>query len=204
MLLYDTEVAPNPRQGPDFSGGKGRHGPHDQRRPRQDGAQAGRPYSKVNALQRTPSLVLDDGTTIAESVAICRYFEELHPEPPLFGVGALGKAMVEMWHQGSKINLMMPTAMVFRHTHPAMAALEVPQIAQVAETNRPRVLDFLAILDAHLAGSHFAAGETYSIADITGLVGMDFLRLARIHPPQELKNVARWHGELSARPSAAA
>lgn len=203
MLLYDTKVAPNPRRVRIFLAEKGVTVPTTnvdlgKMEHRSDA------YSRVNALQRTPSLVLDDGTTIAKSVAICRYFEELHPEPPLFGVGALGKAMVEMWQRRLELNLMMPTAMVFRHTHPAMAALEVPQIAQVAETNRPRVLDFLAILDAHLAGSRFAAGETYSIADITGLVGMDFLRLARIQPPPELKNLARWHGELSARPSATA
>jgi glutathione S-transferase len=98
----------------------------------------------------------------------------------------------------------MPTAQVFRHSHPGMAQLEVPQIAQVAETNRPRVIDFLRVLDDHLAGSRYAAGDAFSIADITGLVGMDFLRLARIQAPAELANVARWHTELSARPSAAA
>lgn len=203
MLLYDTKVAPNPRRVRIFLAEKGVSVPTvnvdlGKMEHRSD------TYSRVNALQRTPSLVLDDGTVITESVAICRYFEEIHPEPPLFGVGAVGKATVEMWQRRLELNLMMPTAMVFRHTHPAMAALEVPQIAQVAETSRPRVLDFLAILDAHLADSRFAAGDAYSIADITGLVGMDFLRLARIQPPPELKNVVRWHGELSARPSATA
>ncbi|MCC2104851.1 MAG: glutathione S-transferase family protein, partial [Hyphomicrobiales bacterium] len=113
-------------------------------------------------------------------------------------------ATVEMWRRRVELNLMMPTAMVFRHTHPAMAALEVPQIAQVAETNRPRVLDFLKVLDERLAETRWLAGDDYSIADVDGLVAMDFLRLARIQAPAELANLARWHGELSARPSAKA
>ena len=203
MMLYDTKVAPNPRRVRIFLAEKGISVPTTnvdlgKMEHRADG------YSKINALQRTPSLILDDGTVITESVAICRYFDEIQPEPNLFGRGALGKALVEMWQRRMELNLMMPTAMVFRHSHPGMAQLETPQIAEVAETNRPRVLDFLRILDAHLADSRYAAGENYSIADITGLVGMDFLRLARIQSPPELANVARWHAELSARPSASA
>ena len=203
MMLYDTKVAPNPRRVRVFLAEKGISVPTTNvDLGKMEQREAG--YSKINPLQRTPSLVLDDGTVITESVAICRYFDEIQPEPNLFGKGALGKALVEMWQRRMELNLMMPTAQVFRHTHPAMAQLEVPQISEVAETNRPRVTDFLKVLDAHLANSRFAAGDDYSIADITGLIGMDFLRLARIQPSPELKNLARWHAELSARPSAAA
>ncbi len=203
MLLYDTKVAPNPRRVRIFLAEKGIEVPTtnvDLGKMEQKSDA----YAKINALQRTPALVLDDGTVITESVAICRYFEELQPEPALFGRGALGKALVEMWQRRMELSLLAPTAMTFRHSHPAMAQMEVPQIAEVAETNRPRVVDFLRVLDAHLAGSRFAAGDEYSIADITGLVGMDFTRLARIETPADLKNVARWRAEISARPSAAA
>lgn len=203
MLLYDTKVAPNPRRVRIFLAEKGVSVPMVQ-------VDLGKmehkqtDYSKINPLQRTPALVLDDGTTITESIAICRYFEELHPEPNMFGRGASGCAIVEMWRRRVELNLMMPTALVFRHTHPAMASLEVPQIAQVAETNRPRVLDFLKVLDERLAQSRWLGGDDFSIADTDGLVAMDFLRFARIQPPPELTNVARWHDELSARPSAKA
>jgi glutathione S-transferase len=203
MMLYDTKVAPNPRRVRIFLAEKGIEVPTTQvDLGRMEHKQEG--YSRLNPLQRTPTLVLDDGTVIAESIAICRYFDEIHPEPNLFGQGAVGKALVEMWQRRLELSLMIPTAMVFRHTHPAMAQMEVPQIAQVAETNRPRVLDFLRVLDAHLAGTRFVAGDEFTIADITGLVGMDFLRMARIVAPPELQNVARWHGDLSKRPSAAA
>jgi glutathione S-transferase len=203
MMLYDTKVAPNPRRVRIFLAEKGIAVPTTnvdlgKLEQREDA------YSKINPLQRTPALVLDDGTVITESVAICRYFDEVQPDPNLFGKAALGKALVEMWQRRMELNLMMPTAQVFRHTHPGMAQLEVPQIAQVAETNRPRVLEFLTVLDRHFASNQFAAGADFSIADITGLVGMDFLRLARIQPPPELKSLARWHAEVSARPSAAA
>lgn len=203
MILYDTKVAPNPRRVRIFLAEKGIEVPMVQvDLGKMEHKQAD--YSKINALQRTPSLVLDDGTVITESIAICRYFEELHPEPNLFGRGAVGCATVEMWRRRVELHLMMPTAMVFRHTHPAMAALEVPQIAEVATTNRPRVLDFLKVLDERLAETRWLAGDDYSIADVDGLVAIDFLRLARIQPPAELANLARWHGELSARPSAKA
>ncbi len=203
MMLYDTKVAPNPRRVRIFLAEKGIVVPTTNvdlgKLEHRDDA-----YSRINALQRTPALVLDDGTVITESVAICRYFDEIQPEPNLFGTGAVSRALVEMWQRRLELNLMLPTAQVFRHSHPGMAQLEVPQIAQVAETNRPRVLDFLRVLDAHLGARRFAAGDAFSIADITGLVGMDFLRLARIQAPPDLAHVARWHAELSARPSAAA
>ena len=203
MILYDTKVAPNPRRVRIFLAEKGIAVPMVQvDLGKMEHKQAD--YSRINALQRTPALVLDDGTVITESVAICRYFEELHPEPNLFGSGALGCATVEMWRRRVELHLMMPTAMVFRHTHPAMAAMENPQIPQVAETNRPRVLDFLKVLDERLAETRWLAGDAYSIADVDGLVAMDFLRMARIQAPAEFTNLSRWHGELSARPSAKA
>lgn len=203
MLLYDTKVAPNPRRVRIFLAEKGIEVPMAQvDLGKMEHKQSD--YSRINALQRTPSLVLDDGTVITESVAICRYFEELHPEPKLFGRSAVECATVEMWRRRVELHLMMPTAMVFRHTHPAMAAMEVPQIQQVADANRPRVLDFLKVLDERLAETRWLAGDDYSMADIDGLVAIDFLRFPRIALPPELANVARWHGELLARPSAKA
>ena len=89
-------------------------------------------------MQRVPVLVLDDGSVICESVAICRYFEEVHPEPALFGRGAKGRAEVEMWNRRAELGLLFPVAQVFRHLHPAMTSLEVPQVAAWGEANRPK------------------------------------------------------------------
>jgi glutathione S-transferase len=160
--------------------------------------------SSRNPLQRLPVLELDDGTILTESVAICRYFEELHPEPALFGRGALGKALVEMWQRRMELNLMSAVAQAFRHIHPAMKEWEVPQIPEWGEANKPKALEFLKILDAELANREFAAGDDYSIADITGLIAVDFMKPARIKVPEECANVLRWYGTISSRPSAAA
>lgn len=203
MKLYDGGRAPNPRRVRIFLAEKGIEVtliPVDM------GA-LGHKSDEVthrNPLQRLPILELDDVTTLTETVAICRYIEELHPEPALFGRSALGKAQVEMWQRRVELHLLMPVAHAFRHIHPAMKEWEVPQIAEWGEANKPKAVEFLRILDDHLADNEFLCGDTYSIADITGLVAMDFMKPARIDVPQELAHVARWYAALKARPSAGA
>jgi glutathione S-transferase len=154
-----------------------------------------------NPLQRLPVLELDDGTILTESVAICRYFEELHPEPALFGRSALEKARVEMWNRRMELNFFSAVAHAFRHIHPAMKDWEVPQIAEWGEANKPKALEFLRLMDNELSGREFAAGDAFSIADITGLVALDFMKPARLSVPEELVHVRRWHAALAARPS---
>ena len=203
MKLYDAGRAPNPRRVRVFLAEKGVTVPVvsiDLAR-LEHKAPA---YVAVNPLQRTPALELDDGTVISESIAICRYFEELHPEPPLFGTGALERARVEMWQRRLEFGLLGTVAAVFRHLHPAMAEMEVPQVAAWGETNKPRVIEFLRFLDDELADRRFIAGDRFSVADITGLVGLDFMKPAKLSLPDELANVRRWHAELAARPSAQA
>jgi glutathione S-transferase len=203
MKLYDSKTAPNPRRARIFLAEKGITVPTEQvdiaamqhKTPE---------YAAINPLQRMPALVLDDGTIITESIAICRYFEALQPEPPLFGVGAKEVALVEMWNRRCEMNFFANVAAVFRHLHPAMKELEVPQIPAYAEAMRPRATAFLELLDKELATREFIAGAHYSVADITTLVAVDFMKPARIVMPDNLTNVKRWHAAVSARPSAKA
>ena len=203
MKLYDSGRAPNPRRVRIFLAEKGVSVPAEQV---DLGAmeQKSEAFTAINPLQRVPALALDDGTVITESVAICRYFERLRPEPPLFGRGPKEEALVEMWNRRLDLNLLAAVANVFRHTHPAMKELEVPQVPDWAEANRPRVLEFLAILDAELQNQLYVVGDHFTIADITGLVAIDFMKPARLTVPDELVNVRRWHAQVSARPSAKA
>ena len=203
MKLYDGGKAPNPRRVRIYLAEKGLSVPLE---PVDMGAMGHRSemIAARNPLMRLPVLELDDGTVISESIAICRYFEELNPEPPLFGTGAVGRAMVEMWQRRMELNLLAVVANAFRHTHPAMKEWEVPQVAEWGEANRPKALDFMALLDRELAGRAFIAGDAYSVADITGLVAMDFCKPARIAIPEDLLHLRRWHAEVSARPSAQA
>lgn len=163
-----------------------------------------RGLTELNPLQRVPVLVLNDGTVITESIAICRYFEELQPEPALMGEGALGKAIVEMWQRRMELNFLFHVAQAFRHQHPAMKEMEVPQVSDWGEANRPHVLRMIKLLDTELANRQFIAGDTYSVADITAVVATDFMKVARIERPGDVPNFDRWYGEVSARPSAQA
>lgn len=203
MKLYDSRQAPNPRRTRIFLAEKGITVPTEQvdimakqhKTPE---------YAAINPLQRMPALMLDDGTVITESIAICRYFEVLQPEPPLFGVGAKEIALVEMWNRRVELGLFFPVAQVFRHTHPAMRELEVPQVPDWAEANKPRIIDFLHVLDGELKNTRFIAGDRYTVADITALCAVDFMKPAKVAVPDDCTNVKRWHADVSARPSAKA
>jgi glutathione S-transferase len=203
MKLYDSGRAPNPRRVRIFLAEKGINVPTEQV-DMMAGQHRTPEYTAINPLQRMPALVLDDGTVITESIAICRYFEVLHPEPPLFGTGVLEQARVEMWNRRCELNLLLGVAQVFRHLHPAAKTLEVPQVAAWGEANRSKVLEILTVLEDELGKHQFIAGDTFSVADITAMVAVDFMKPAKVDMPAHLNNVHRWYSEVSARPSAKA
>jgi glutathione S-transferase len=203
MKLFDGGRAPNPRRVRVFLAEKGIEVPIV---PVDMGAMEHRSEQvrSRNPLQGLPVLELDDGTILTETVAICRYFEEIQPAPPLFGEGAVGRALVEMWQRRVELELFMRVAHAFRHIHPAMKEWEVPQIPEWGEANKPKVTKFLHFLDGELANREFIAGDAYTIADITGLIAIDFMKPARIALPDDCAHVRRWYESVSARPSAAA
>lgn len=200
MKLYTNSRSPSPRRLRIFLAEKGIEIPEEnvdlgQLEQRSD------VFTAINPLQRVPALVLDDGTVLTESTAICRYFEVLQPEPPLFGVSALEQALVEMWDRRMELNLYQPVSMVFRHLHPAMAERENPQVAAWGEVNKPRVQFCLELLDQQLGSHPFIAGERFSVADITAVVSVDFMKPAKLVVPEDLKHLRRWYAEVSTRPS---
>ncbi|MBV8836069.1 MAG: glutathione S-transferase [Alphaproteobacteria bacterium] len=202
MKLYDGGRAPNPRRVRIFLAEKGIQVPIE----RVDLAaleHKSDEFTALNPLQRVPVLVLDDGTVITESIAICRYFEGLRPEPPLFGRGALEIALTEMWNRRVELNLYSAVSAVFRHTHPAMKDFE-SQVPEWGEVNRPRVFDFLALLDRELRNRLFVAGDHYTVADITTLVAVDLMRPAKLIVPEDLVNLHRWHAQIGERTSSSA
>jgi glutathione S-transferase len=203
MKLYDGGRAPNPRRVRIFLAEKGIKIPMEQldiatREHRTDA------YSAINPMQRLPTLLLDDGTAIAESIAICRYFEGLDPDPPLFGRGTLECALVEMWNRRVEFHLFLPVMSVFQHLHPFMKPLVDPQVPEWGEANKPRIAEFLTFLDGELKKRTYIAGENFSVADITTLVAVDFMKVSKLPVPDGLTHFRRWYGAVSARPSAAA
>ncbi len=203
MRLYDGGKAPNPRRVRIFLAEKGVEVPLVS----VDMTAFGHKSDTVralNPLQRLPVLELDDGTALSESVAICRYFEEMFPEPPLMGVSILDRAVVEMWQRRIEMHLLAIVGNVFRHAHPAMAEWEVPQIKEFSEANRPKVLDMLSLLNSELADRPFIAGERFTIADITAMIAIDFMKPARLQVPDDHLALMAWYGRVKARPSAGA
>ncbi len=154
-----------------------------------------------NPMRRLPVIELGDGRVLSESMAICRYFESLSPEPPLLGTDPFDQAFVEMWQRRIELHLLFPVAQAFRHIHPAMKEWEVPQVGEWGEANKPKALDFMSFLDGELADRPFAAGNAFTVADITAVIAMDFCKPARIEIPGKLENLHRWYAAIRERPS---
>jgi glutathione S-transferase len=203
MKLYDGGRAPNPRRVRIFLAEKGIE-IETQQVDLGTLEHKGTAYTAINPLQQVPALELDDGTVLTESIAICRYFEALQPEPALFGRNGREAAIVEMWNRRLEQRLLFGVAQVFRHLHPAMKPMENPQITAWGEANKPRVMEFLNLLDAELASRAYVASDAFSVADITGLVAVDLMKPAKLAMPDEIKHVKRWYADITARPSAAA
>ena len=159
-------------------------------------------YREKNSLGQVPTLELDDGTTISETVAICRYFEELQPEPSLFGRTALEKAQVDMWVRRVEFQLMQPVGQFWRHAHPRTAAL-LNQYKDFGESNRAAYSNAQRWLDGELAdGRPFIAGEALSMADICALSTVDFAHWIGLDIDADRPHLSAWHDRVRARPSA--
>jgi glutathione S-transferase len=157
-----------------------------------------------NSLGQLPTLELDDGTMISETVAICRYLDSLHPNPPMFGRNALEQAQVEQWTRRIEFTVMTPVGMFWRHAHPFTAAVVVPQYKEFGESNRAHYERALGWLDGELKGREFVATKDYTIADICLLSTVDFATWIGLAVPDGLANVKAWHARVTARPSAGA
>jgi glutathione S-transferase len=202
MKLYDSRMAPNPRRVRIFLAEKGIEVPVVQ----VDIGKAenrGEAFRARNPMAGVPVLELDDGTWLAESVAICRYFEGVKPEPPLMGVDARDAALVEMWNRRMEMEIFSNIANTFRHAHEFFKG-RIPQVPAFGEVCREAAEKRLDWLDAELAGREFIAGDRYTIADITAQCGIDFGAVSGIRVGDARKNLARWHAAVAGRPSAKA
>jgi glutathione S-transferase len=202
MKLYDSQPAPNPRRVRIFLAEKGLSVPTVQV-DLAKGENRQPDFLRINPMGTVPVLELDDGTHLAESVAICRYFEETRPEPRLLGTDARDRALVEMWQRRMELEVFATTTGAFRNTH-AFFKGRIPQVPEYGEVCRQAAIKRLAWLDQELASRPFVAGDRYTIADITLLCGIDFGRITNIRIQDDQKNLRRWHDAVSSRPSAKA
>ena len=210
MKLYDFELAPSPRRVRMFAAEKGID-LDIQRVNIRAGEQFEESFKALNPNCTVPVLELDDGTTIADSVAICRYLEEMQPEPALMGRDPLEKAMIEVWHRRVELEGYQAVAEVLRNSAERLKDRAVPgpvafaQIPELAERGRKRLALFFDMLNARLGESDHVAGPELTIADIGALVTVDFAAAAvQETPPDSATALKAWHERVSARPSAKA
>ena len=203
MKLYDLPPSPNARRVRIFLAEKGLEIPMVPVN-MMTGENQTDAYLKKNSLGRMPLLELDDGSCISESMAICRYIEELHPSPALMGNGALESATIEMWKRRMEFEFLLPIVNIFRHTG-EMWKDRMVQIAEVAEQERKTVASRMEWLDSQLNGTQFIAGDSYTVADITAQCAFVMGKAALgIRIPAELKNLSDWWSSVSKRPTARA
>lgn len=203
MKVYDTPLAPNPRRVRWFMAEKGIDDVEVVTLNLMQGEHKTPEYLAKAGLPNVPMLELDDGTCITESIAICRYLESRYPEPNLFGRTPEETAVIEMWMRRAEMMVATPIMIGVRHTHPAMGALE-QQVPAVGEHNVQGGVRALKLLDRRLAESEWLAADRLTIADIVAFVGIDFGRMIKLKPPEELTHLNRWADAMRARPAAKA
>ena len=150
-----------------------------------------------------PVLELDDGTCISESLVICEYFEDLHPEPPLLGRTPAERANARMWERRMELEVMYPMLSAFRHGSPFFKG-RITQVPEMVEPSRGAAAKRLAWVNDLLATREFVAGDQYTIADITLFCTIDFGAIVGENYDPSLVHLKRWHDQMKARPSAAA
>ena len=207
MKLYDFGPAANSKRVRIFLAEKGVELPIVELNVRDD-AQFKEPFTTMNPFHCVPFLELDDGTVIAESISICRYLEELHPEPSLFGADAAERAKIDMWNRRVELDGFMPILHAVRNSVPAFEGKVVPgtrtDLAQLPAmvTRGKEMLDvFLARLEPQLKSNTFIAGANISIADITCYFVINMANTVDLDVESKYPNIVRWHQEFSARPS---
>jgi glutathione S-transferase len=203
MKLYDTPLAPNPRRVRWFMAEKGIDDIEIVTVNLFEGQHRQPDYLVKAGLANVPMLEMDDGTCVTESVAICRYLESRYPEPNLFGRTPQETAVIEMWLRRGEMMVAGPFMTTVRFSHPAMAALEPPNPA-VAEHSHGAALRGMKVLDRRLAESEWLAVDRITIADIIAFIGIDFGRMIKLQPPEELASLGRWMAAMRARPAAMA
>ena len=207
MKIYDWHIAPNPRRLHIYLAEKGLQIPLEE--VGGDDLKLKPAYVAKYPHAMVPVLELDDGTLIGEAMAICRYFEEIHPNPPLMGTDAKDKAIVEMWEKRANEEGMLAASELFRNTAPAFADRGLPgsshpirQLPELVERATARMGRFYRKFDEQLANNEYVAGQRYTIADISTLCAIDFGKWTDLDIPPECQNLQRWYAAVAARPSA--
>lgn len=202
MKLYDHKSALNTRRVRIFLAEKGIEVPVETVS-LEEHAHRSEDFLAKNPLGTLPLLELDDGEILTESIAICRYFEEISPQPPLFGTTPVERARVEMWNRRMELELMRPIQDAFRNTHDWWKG-RVPQVPEYGRVARELAAQRMDWLDREFAARRYAAGDSFSVADISGFCAILLGRVSDIRVGDARPNLKRWFEAVAARPSSKA
>lgn len=200
MKFYHAPRAVNPERVAMFLRAKGKFGDVDvQEISIMKGEHKSPEYRKISPFSQVPTLVLEDGTSITESRAICEYFECLWPEPNLLGDNGKDRALIMMWDRRIELQWMMPFALWFRNSHEMMAPLENPQLPEQAAKSEKAAKYFAKKLNDHLADHEFVAADRFSIADITAFATCGFCAVMGWKPHEEHEHLGAWRARMKER-----
>ena len=206
ITLYDCATAPSPRRARIFLAEKGVAHETVQVDLR-NAEQLSGAYQKINPQCTVPALRTQEGDVLTDNAAIMAYLEALHPQPPLLGTSPIEKAQIASWNWRVEFEGLLAVAEALRNSAPGMVnralpgQVDYPQIPELAQRGLARVQQFLVMLNDRLAGRDFIATDSFSVADITAVVAVDFARVVRIKPGEQHPHLQRWRAAMAQRPS---
>ena len=208
ITLYDCATAPSPRRARIFLAEKGV--PYETVQiDLRSGEQMGEAYRQINPQCTVPALRTEEGSLLTDNAAIAAYLEARYPEPPLLGRTPQDKAEIASWQWRVEFDGLMAVAEGFRNSSPAMVGralpgpVDYPQIPELGQRGVARVQQFFLMLNQQLAGRDFIAANQFSVADITAVVVVDFARVIRLKPAENLQHLLRWRTAMGQRPAMA-
>jgi len=206
IILYDCATAPSPRRARIFLAEKGVA--HETIQvDLKNSEQLSSAYQKINPQCTVPALRTEEGIVLADNAAITAYLEARYPEPPLLGITPNEKAQIASWNWRVEFEGLMAVAEALRNSAPAMAnralpgQMDYPQIPELAQRGLARLQQFFGMLDERLADRNFIAADSFSVADITAVVAVDFARVVRIKPGEQHPHLQRWRAAMAQRAS---
>lgn len=207
MKLYDFGPAANAQRVRVFLAEKGLEVPTQQLNVREN-EQFAEPFTSMNPFHCVPFLELDNGTVISESLSICRYLEELYPEPVLFGRTAEERAIIDMWLRRFELDGFIPALHAMRNHVPMFAGrvvpgtrTDLPQLPAMVTRGKEMMEIFLRRIEPHMARNDFVAGPRFTIADITGFFTVRLTKALEMDIGGYCPAVAAWYAKVSARPA---
>ena len=207
MKLYDFELAPNAQRVRIYLAEKGLEVPMAQLNVRED-EQFAEPFTSMNPFHCVPFLELDDGNVIAESMSICRYLEELYPEPALFGRTAEERAVIDMWLRRFELDGFIPMLHAVRNHVPMFAGrvvpgtrTDLPQLPAMVTRGKEMIEVFLGRVEPHMTKNEFVAGPAFTVADITGYFTVRMTGALEMEIATSYPAVTAWLAKVSARPA---